>query len=255
MMQDWVDSSDDDPAIAKIEASAHTDESGIHSQHEAGLFRRFWNWFFPRVERGADMAEAFGDAIVAERDATARQTAEAAAEIAVQKEIAEAKAGTQRQMEVKYFIENIEAIENLHSPAGQTLAFAKLIEQNPGLSKQAEIIVALVSRLSLQRGLSITKVTDDEKIPLEIPDRKSVTVHGLRRNAQRLSCVSVGERSMASTWLAGAPIDCSDSRAIVESDQRRPRDTLEMSGDRFIQEVEDRNAVVRTSRDRGPNAF
>ena len=60
---------------------------------------------------------------------------------------------------------------------------------------------------------------------------------------------------MASAWLVGAPIDCLDSGAIVESNQGRPRDTLEVRGDRFIQEVEDRNTVVRTSRDRGPNAF
>ena len=60
---------------------------------------------------------------------------------------------------------------------------------------------------------------------------------------------------MASTWLAGVSINCFDSRAIVDGNQRRPRYTLEVRGDRFMQEVEDRNAVVRTSRDRGPDAF
>jgi len=113
------------PAITKVEANPHATEGGIFEQHEAGLFKRFWHWLFPRLERGADMAEAFGNAEVAQRHASARRTAEEASEIAAKREISEAKAGLQRQLHVKQFIENIDAIERLDSSAGQTLAFAK----------------------------------------------------------------------------------------------------------------------------------
>lgn len=158
-MTTWSDD-EANPAITKVEANPHTIKGGIYEQHEAGLFKRFWHWLFPRLERGADMAEAFGDAEVAQRDASARRTAEEAAEIAAKREISEAKAGLQRQLDVKQFIENIDAIESLDSIAGQTLAFAKLLEQNPGIMDQVELIESMVARLGYERGLMISRARE-----------------------------------------------------------------------------------------------
>jgi hypothetical protein len=173
MTHDWLNRSDDDPAIARIEASVQTGNHGVHASYEAGLFGRFWQWLFPRIERGATLAEAFGDAEVAQRDASARRTAEEAAEIAAKKEIAAAQAGIQRQVEVTQFIANVECIEKLNSSAGRALAFAKLIEQNPGIMGQVEVIEQLVTQLNLQRGLMITQITDNTELSTETRERRT----------------------------------------------------------------------------------
>jgi hypothetical protein len=164
MTEPWVDSSDEQPAIAKIEASPQSGEGGVYARQEASRFRRFWEWLFPRLERGADLSEAYGRAGVAEKDASARRIAEEAAEIAAKRELAEAQAATQRQAEVKQFIENIEAIEGLQTTAGRKLAFAKVLEKNPDMVAQVEIVEQIVDRLSIQRGLMITSVINEQAV-------------------------------------------------------------------------------------------
>jgi hypothetical protein len=151
----------DDAAIVKFEAGAQPREGGRYAPYDPTLFQRFWNWLFPRLERGADLAEAYGAAEVAGRAAEVRRTAENAAEIAAKRDLSLAKAGVSRQQEVQEFIKNIEAIEGLQSPAGQTLAFAKLIENNPDVIAQVEVVETLVEKLALSRGLMLSR-TDDE---------------------------------------------------------------------------------------------
>lgn len=158
------DGGDDVPAIAKIEASARPSEGGVYKKHEVKLFSRFWNWLFPRLERGADLGEAYGEAEVAIRDAAARKTTEEAAEIAAKREIAEADAGAKRQAEVASFIANVEAIENLKSNAGKGMAIAKLFEQNPQIMEQLELVEDLVSQLNLKHGLMITRVNNEAEV-------------------------------------------------------------------------------------------
>jgi hypothetical protein len=167
MRAESADGHDEIPAIAKIEATPFPGQSNLDSRNEANLFQQFWRWLFPKIEKGADLTEAFGEAAVAERGANAKRVCEEAAEIAARREVVTAQAGTERQVEVAQFIANVEAIERLQSPAGRLLAFAKLVEKNPGIMQQVEVVETLVSNLGLQRGVMLTRVESPLKVQSE----------------------------------------------------------------------------------------
>ena len=114
------------------------------------------------------MAEAYGEAEIANLNAKARVTSEEAAAIAAKRELTEAEAGTHRQLEVKEFIANVEAIEKLESEYGRKIAFAKLIEQNPDVMEQVELIESMVDGLRYKRNLSLTRVSQGSET--EEPD-------------------------------------------------------------------------------------
>jgi hypothetical protein len=94
-------------------------------------------------------------------DAAARKTSEQAAEIAAQRDVTEGKAGVQRQLEVKQFIENISAIERLSTGAGKAVAFAKLLEQNPEVIEQVGVIEDMVARLKFEKGTLLLSSPSD----------------------------------------------------------------------------------------------
>lgn len=173
MMQPWRSDSEESSAIAKIEATPETTGSGVHPKHEASLFKAFWAWLFPRLDRSADLAEAFGSGEVAQRHANARRTLEEASEIAAKRDLAEAKVAIQRQVEVTQFIANVDSIERLQTPAARAVAFAKLLEQNPGIMEQLDLIAELVSQLNLRHGLMISQISVEEQVARESLDRSS----------------------------------------------------------------------------------
>jgi len=141
---------DDAPknAIVKVQASPDAPPEGC-SAEEVSLWRRFVRWFFPRLEKGVNLGEAYltgGKALQEENEAERRL--QEASELA-------AKVEVHRQEAVGKFIENIKEISKLPK-AHQMVAFAKLLEQNPQAMKQLRDIEDLLDKLLIQGGLMIS---------------------------------------------------------------------------------------------------
>src|SRR5436309_882741 len=80
---------------------------------------------------------------------------EAIAEIHAKREHELADTDLAKQKVVAAFAENVKAISAL-PPGERLLAFAKLLEQNPGVMEKVAELECFIDKLNLTRGLSLT---------------------------------------------------------------------------------------------------
>ena len=130
------------------------DDASSLSRRELLSFRAIAQVLGKKCREGAELAEEYVRAKVAQETNSARRTAEEAAELVSKQELNEAEADVKRQEAANGFIKNIELVENL-SPRGQVLALAKLIESNPELGDQIEKIESLIDSLNVIHGAQV----------------------------------------------------------------------------------------------------
>jgi len=91
---------------------------------------------------------------VAQEINAAKKTAAEAAESAARREENESNADLIRQQAAAKFIENVRQLSGL-DPIQETLAFAKILEENPEIAAQLDRIQDMLERLNLTRGVLV----------------------------------------------------------------------------------------------------
>lgn len=154
-MSNYFDGNDEQPVIAKVEASAVPKPDGTYAEDERPWYKKFWSYLLPKLKNAPELGEEYLKGTVTEKTATATRTLEEAGLRAAERESAEANTRLIRQKEVGEFISNLERAEALQSDGAKMLAFHKIIEANPELLEQQEKIEKMIEKLRLQHGLSI----------------------------------------------------------------------------------------------------
>ena len=91
---------------------------------------------------------------MAQETNSAKKTAEDAAEVASRREENEANADLLRQQAAAKFIENVRDLASL-GPLQQTLAMAKVLEENPDIAEQLDRVHDLIEHLGVTKGLVV----------------------------------------------------------------------------------------------------
>lgn len=151
-MKGWHDS-DEQEAICKVEGVPRTDGEPI-SRREILSWQSFLQLIGLKVKQGSELGEEFLRAKVAQETNAAKKTAEEAAEIAARREECVAATDLKRQEAAEQFIENLKSLSEL-SPLQQTLALAKIMQQNPEIAAQLERIEETMERLKRIHGVKI----------------------------------------------------------------------------------------------------
>lgn len=159
MTTDWQDSAEKDQAIARVQGNPKRDDEGKLSRRELLTFDAVRELLSRKLREGGELAEEFIRAKVAQESNAAKKTAAEAAELTSRREENEANADMVRQQAASQFIENIRQISKL-GPIEQTLALAKVMEENPDIARQLDRIQTLVDTLRLTRGLRLEQNTD-----------------------------------------------------------------------------------------------
>lgn len=151
-MKGWHDSAENE-AICKVEGVPRTDGEPISRREILS-----WQWFCQliglKVKQGSELGEEFLRAKVAQETNAAKKTAEEAAEIAARREECVAATDLKRQEAGEQFISNLKSLSEL-PPLQQTLALAKILQDNPEIASQLEKIEVTMERLRLLRGVKI----------------------------------------------------------------------------------------------------
>ena len=114
-----------------------------------------------KVTEGAELGEEYLRAKVAQESNSAEKIAAEAAEIASKQDLNEANADVAKQEALGKFISNLKQMGDLN-PVQQTLALAKMIEDEPGLIEQIEKIESLLHSLRVVHGTTVGLLSDPQ---------------------------------------------------------------------------------------------
>lgn len=128
-----------------------------NSQSETSFFKKFVQFFVPRLKKQEELGLAYEEAKVRKLQAEAEKITQEAAKLAVEKDIA-------KQQEMKDFCANLDEIFDPTAPERiNILKLAKLMETNPELATQIEKVNQLMERLEKEKGCFIAFETKDDE--------------------------------------------------------------------------------------------
>jgi hypothetical protein len=111
--------------------------------------QRFWRRVFRWLTKGAGLGEEYLEAKVGQERAQAQKLFEEAGEANARAEHQRSQTEAATQDVVKKFIENLVAIRKLPDEASRMIAFAKVMEQNPGVCDKLQELQAVLEKLQL----------------------------------------------------------------------------------------------------------
>ena len=128
-----------------------------NSQSETSFFKKFVQFFVPRLKKQEELGLAYEEAKVRKLQAEAEKITQEAATLAVEKDIA-------KQQEMTDFCANLDEIFDPTAPERiNILKLAKLMETNPELATQIEKVNQLMERLEKEKGCFIAFETKDDE--------------------------------------------------------------------------------------------
>jgi hypothetical protein len=150
--------------IARIDGVPASEES----PNEKGRWACFRDYIWEKLHRLDGLEKRFIEAKVAQEENAGKKTANEAVELAAHAEVHQANARLINAQADAQLIQNLNDIIEMENPLAQKLAFARLMQSNPQLLEQFELVQGIVGDLKAQHGMQIDFIPGpDEQLDQE----------------------------------------------------------------------------------------
>jgi hypothetical protein len=154
MNSTWNAPSEEQPGVARIEGAPESSD-GVYTDRERTRWQAFCSWCRGLFHQTDGLAREYGQSRVSSETNAARKTAEEATEIAARTGKIEADTDLVKQQVVKEFTANLRMIGELPE-LEKSLALAKLMQQDPALAGQFEVVKDMLQQLRLTKGVVLS---------------------------------------------------------------------------------------------------